>query len=76
MQSEDPFQMNIDIQLVQKSHRSSNFSFYYFYLIYFFFYGECSTVRLIMSHVTLFLFKNKSIEYLQNLVDFQIKTVH
>lgn len=37
-----------------------------------------STVRLIMSHhlILFFIIENKSSEYLQNLVNFEIKTVH
>lgn len=68
MQSEDPFETTQT--LLEKSHALPSFVSFVLY-----FDGEWSTVRLIMSHVTL-LFKNKSIEYLQNLVDSKIKTVH
>lgn len=46
-----------------------------FFNVYIFFVS-LSTLRLKMSHHLTLLFSNKSIEYLQNLVNFEIKTVH
>lgn len=75
---EDPFwneqeTLNFTNTSCSEKPRSSLFfqRFFCFFLVV-----NVTTVRLIMSHRLTLVVENKSIEYLQNLVNFEIKTVH